>query len=248
MNHPPGLNATSHHMSGHLSMQGMNLSPHSSAMSLSGTSPMPSGQSPNSAYGSAGMPLPLSGQNTGSHAYQPLGASPLAGSLTAGTVPGPSNGLHNTSRRESITHFAHVVSPDVQAPYIVPSSSNAAAPTSRPSSSAGRPAAGSPDHGISELDNLHQSRAAPPAHLGPLPPSLFTGVRSLISPTGSGHGPVSSTENSEHIGASPLLPLIPPQGGPTPLSIAMEGLAHQGPGLGPPSTLHDRVVFVSSVS
>ena len=248
VNMQPGSSASSQNMYGSMSMPGMSLSPHPPPMSLAGPSPMLPGQSPSSMYGTAGIPLPMSGQNTGNHVYQSLGASPLAGSLTAGTVPPHSNGISDLSRRESFTPFAHSVSPDPAS--MLPSRStspieNATATTSRPTSSPGRPvkSSSSPTQ-AADSDRRSQSRANPPGYLGSLPPPMFAGVKTVISPTENGYGRSRSTAS----GGSPPVPHIPVFGAAPPLPLAMEGLAHQGSGLGPPSTLHDRVVFVSNVS
>ncbi|WVO13530.1 hypothetical protein L204_101151 [Cryptococcus depauperatus] len=75
-------------------------------------------------------------------------------------------------------------------------------------------------------------RVPPSGPLGALPPSMFAGLKP--SPEGSieVEGPgVSPNANTR-------LPAPIPQ---------LEGLANQGPGLGPVNTLHDRVIFVSNL-
>jgi len=239
MNFPPGAPG-SQQMSSVNSLPGVGLSPHPPLMALEGTSPIPSSQSPISLHGNADIPLPLSGQNIGNHVYQHLGASPLAGSLTAGTVPAPLNSFSTSSRRESITPFAHSVTSDANGSLprgSVSPNGDVGLSTSRPTSSTGRlPRSHSPANGTSDFEHQAPPRVGPPGHLA----SLFGSVESAISPTESGLHPSQSAPNNHpgpsfSIGAQQALP------------VPMEGLAHQASGLGPPTTLHDRVVFVSNV-
>ena len=231
---PPGSQAMQHHFSmpshgGHGGFGGPG-GPGGHPMGMSGSSPMPQSSSPGSSYGPGGMPLPLNGQNTGNQSFN---ASPLAGSLTSG---GP-HSMFNPQRRDSLSPFPHSNSSDVPAPIAHPQSTSPAimgASLSRPGSTSGK---------ASPL-KTDASRAAPPGGLGSLPPPIFGGVKSVVSPADMG---------SERSSAGPTPPI--PTKGPgiiggqgSSVAIAMEGLAHQGQHMGPPSTLHDRVVFVSNVS
>ena len=224
---PPQRPPVAHGSSAHHNMPGH------PPMVASGSSPIPGTVSPNLTLG--GLPLPLSGQNTG-NAFQSSASSPLAGSLTTGTTaPNQSslNGL-DPSRRDSLTPFAHAIPPETIGAPLPMSSSPALVPgqTSRPSSSAGRPLqSSSPPKG----ETAPGHRAPAPGTLGPLPPPLFAGVKAVISPSDNGN----ASDSSLHVGPSPP---------PPPVALAMEGLSHQGAHMGPPSTLHDRVVFVSNVS
>ena len=78
-------------------------------------------------------------------------------------------------------------------------------------------------------------RAAPPGNLGPLPPNYFAAL------TGSG-GKVAPSQGATAGGGGAGMPAAPH------FPVPIEGMAHQGVGLGPPGNLHDRVVFVSNVS
>ena len=239
MNGHQGGSGGSQQMMGVLSMPGMSLSPHAPPMSLSGSSPLQPGPSPNPMYGNGGLPLPLSGQNTGNHIYQTLGASPLAGSLSAG-IPLPG---HNNARRDSLTPFAHSIPPDegsLPRPRSTSPSLNTGPSQSRPSSSSGRPTnTSSPPR---DAHSAERSRV-PPAHLASVPMPSFSTVKNVLSPTDIAFDRRQSTGS----GSSPPVPQGPPGGIAHQMPMNMEGLAHQGPGLGPPSTLHDRVVFVSNV-
>ncbi|WWD05954.1 hypothetical protein V865_004039 [Kwoniella europaea PYCC6329] len=208
-----------------LLVPGLGPSPVAPPMTLSGSSPIPSSQSPSSLYPS--LSLPLSVQNTGGHShghghhggqpYPPLVASPLAGSLSAGTTPN--------------THTSPDPNPTIPLPRSTSPNPN---PTSRPTSSQSKTT--SPAKG---------DRAPPPGTLGPLPPLPFAAIKPVVSPTMSNPGlaPSASSVSAESLGPSPpvitRVPIAPiPQ---------LEGLAHQGLGLGPPETLHDRVIFVSNL-
>lgn len=207
-------------------------------MNMAGSSPIPHSISPGPGFGPGMHPIPLSGQNTGN--YQPLGASPLAGSLTSG--PGSGGGVNQT-RRDSLSPFAHTLSPDSAPPPLVAHRSTsplsgAPGPSSRPTSSHDHPTASSTDS---------SQRQGPPGSLGTLPPSVFAGVRSVGSSQDNGAGSDSTPSLTNSKGPTPpLQPKAMPGGAP--VAIAMEGLSHQGAHMGPPSTLHDRVVFVSNVS
>ncbi|KAK8844608.1 hypothetical protein IAR55_006455 [Kwoniella newhampshirensis] len=208
------------------------LSPGCAPMSVSGSSPLPGGQSPSSIFGS--VPPPLSVQNTGGPLYPQLAASPLAGSLTAGAELAPLHGV-STGRHDSDTPLSHPISPDPNLPLqgtSPPISSN----ISRPPSDHGKlPSNASPSK---DSDGL-TGRAPPPGTLGPLPPPLFAGVKAVISPPNAGET-VASVAGAGDGAISP--PKV--QG---PLIASMEGLSHQSMGLGPPNTLHDRVIFVSNL-
>ncbi|WVW81670.1 hypothetical protein I302_103665 [Kwoniella bestiolae CBS 10118] len=191
-----------------LLIPGMGPSPVAPPTALSGSSPIPSSQSPNSLYPS--LSLPISVQNTGGHGhgqpYPQLAASPLAGSLSAGTMN---------------THTSPDPNPSIPLPR-----STSPNPTSRPTSSHSKPT--SPAKG---------ERAPPPGTLGPLPPPPFAVVSPALSNAGlAGAG-------AERLGPSP--PTVPHA--PIAPIPQLEGLAHQGLGLGPPDTLHDRVIFVSNL-
>ncbi|WVQ93950.1 hypothetical protein IAU59_001028 [Kwoniella sp. CBS 9459] len=210
---------------------GLGHSPAAPPMGLSGSSPVTSHQSPPAHFGS--ISLPLSVQNTGPQAFPQLAASPLAGSLSAGS--GPSSSTNLAGRLDSLAPFSHSTSPDPVAGHL--RSTSPAPPMartgSRPPSSNGQPLA------TSSPSKDGANRAPPPGHLGSLPPPPFAQPKSVISPTESvtGTGP-------EATGVSPSLSHRGPPGAAIP---QLEGLAHQGMGLGPPETLHDRVIFVSNL-
>ena len=189
------------------------------------------------------------GQNSGP-GMQAIGASPLAGSLTAGSGSGPNSSAAsvsgvNPARRDSLSPFAHAITPDSGVPAAPgPQSSSPAlgsASGTRPSSGSGRQAAPSPN----KLEGLN-GRSGSLGSLASLPPPLFAGVKSVIASSEGVETGIGSQSTSA--GSTPLPGKAnAPAPGP-PVAIAMEGLSHQGAHMGPPSTLHDRVVFVSKVS
>ncbi|WVF66329.1 hypothetical protein IAT40_001069 [Kwoniella sp. CBS 6097] len=212
---------------------GLGHSPAAPPMGLSGSSPVPTSQSPSAMYGS--VSLPLSVQNTGPQPYPQLVASPLAGSLSAGTAPSSSTNL--AGRSESLTPFSNGTSPDPVAPHL---RSTSPAPSmartgSRPVSNNGQPLSSSSP----SKDAIN--RAPPPNALGTLPTPPFPQPKSVISPTESANG---SGASGDLTGISPSLSSKVP---PVAAIPQLEGLAHQGMGLGPPETLHDRVIFVSNL-
>ena len=225
MSHP---SFGSHHMGGMIGLppgaHPINLSPQPAAMGISATSPALSGNSPNP-----------EGSLNGS--FQALGASPLAGSLSLGADPtGSGFSPLDARRRSSVTPFANAApsesgsAPRSHSPAMVPGFSGSGA-SSRPTSSTGQGSGGKPGSNSPTKVESHSARAPPPGSLGPLPPSMFAGVKAVVSPGES----VGSNGLSDH--AKPVAPL----------PIAMEGLTHQGAHMGPPATLHDRVVFVSNL-
>ncbi|WWC85695.1 uncharacterized protein L201_000561 [Kwoniella dendrophila CBS 6074] len=231
-----------------LSSLGTHSSPLAPPMTLSGSSPIPTSQTPSASLYPA-VSLPISAQNTGGHPlpYPQLAASPLAGSLTAGTPqPHPQTGIH--SRRESQAPFSHSISPDPHIPQPHPKSTSPAPDiavgASRPSTGHDKPTP--PPSSISLVRGDSSSgRAPPPGNLGALPPPPFGAVKAVISPTSSSQGlaPSGPSASTDEIGQSPsAIPRVPVA--PIP---QLEGLAHQGMGLGPPGTLHDRVIFVSNL-
>ncbi|WVQ74042.1 hypothetical protein IAR50_003624 [Cryptococcus sp. DSM 104548] len=184
-------------------LPGMGVSPSANPAPLPGSSSLPGGQSPTTLFNASTLPINV--QTTGG--AQPLAASPLAGSLTSGQTGPAASSAINQARRDSLTPFAYAMTPP---------ESSAQLPSSRPtSSSSAKPT--SPNGG----------RAPPPGTLGPLPPSMFAGIR-----------PSTAGESDSGLGVSPTASTRVPQ---------LEGLANQGMGLGPPSTLHDRVIFVSNL-
>ena len=161
--------------------------------------------SPALSFTQNGMPMqmPLSGQNTGSHGYGHMGASPLAGSLTVGgdiiaRVGSSASNPHGIS-----PHLAHLALPRAPSPALLGTGS-------RPPSSQGHHSASS--HG-SHANGAGFARA------------------SFSSQGLPGDVPFPHRGSIDH-GIVPHL----------------EGLGQRGPGLGPPETLHDRVIFVSNVS
>ncbi|KAK1921316.1 hypothetical protein DB88DRAFT_468638 [Papiliotrema laurentii] len=242
---PPGAHPLQHHFS--LPSHGLPPS-HSHQLGGTGSSPNLLSSSPRSGYGSGGLPLPLMGQNSGP-GMQAIGASPLAGSLTAGSGSGPNSSAAsvsgvNPARRDSLSPFAHAITPDSGVPAAAgPQSSSPAlgsASGTRPSSGSGRQAAPSPN----KLEGLN-GRSGSLGSLASLPPPLFAGVKSVIASSEGVETGIGSQSTSA--GSTPLPGKAnAPAPGP-PVAIAMEGLSHQGAHMGPPSTLHDRVVFVSKL-
>lgn len=196
-----------HHMAGAMSHPGMSLSPHPPHMSIGGSAPGPGRPRSPAHFGPNGLHPhpPLSGQNTGSHGFGQLGASPLAGSLTTGAdLPRPGSSLSNPLGISP--HSSSLALPRA------PSPAHASGPGSRPTSGQGH-------RSVSPIDPTR------PPHSN-LQPSNHT-VSAAHGP-GPNHGPPPPAEH----GHMPHL----------------EGLGHKSAILGPPSTLHDRVVFVSNVS
>lgn len=66
---------------------------------------------------------------------------------------------------------------------------------------------------------------------GQIPSTIFPSVKAVSSPDAESERP--------DVG--------PPQYPPQPVPMALAGLVQQATGLGPPSNVHDRVVFVSNV-
>ncbi|WRT63540.1 uncharacterized protein IL334_000445 [Kwoniella shivajii] len=233
---PPFPQGAGHSGSHGMFIPGLGPNPTAHPMTMSGSSPIPpipSAQSPSAMYGT--LSLPLSVQNTGGQAqpYPQLAASPLAGSLSSGlTQPtGPGNYI---PRLDSSTPLSHTASPDPSIP--VPRTTSPTPGGSRPTSSQEKaPTSISPARGDSGL-----GRAPPPGNLGALPPPPFAGASAVVSPTESSQGVAPGVEA---LGSSPpALPRVPGASVPQ-----LEGLSHQGMGLGPPNTLHDRVIFVSNL-
>lgn len=233
---PPGSQAMQHHFSmpshggqGGFGGPGGLSGPGGNSMGMTGASPIPASSSPASSYGPGGIASLLNGQHTGNQSF---GASPLAGSLTSGVVAS----MYNPQRRDSLSPFPHNLASETTPP-IAPVSTSPAligASLSRPGSISGKASPHKSDG----------SRAVPPASLGSLPVPLFAGSKAVASP------PEMSSERSS-TGPTPPIPSknVGVVGGQAShVAIAMEGLAHQGQHMGPPSTLHDRVVFVSNVS
>ena len=161
--------------------------------------------SPALSFTQNGMPMqmPLSGQNTGSHGYGHMGASPLAGSLTVGGDPIARVGSSASNPHGISPHLAHLALPRAPSPALLGTGS-------RPPSSQGHHSASS--HG-SHANGTGFARA------------------SFSSQGLPGDVPFPHRGSIDH-GIVPHL----------------EGLGQRGPGLGPPETLHDRVIFVSNVS
>ncbi|EIW73137.1 hypothetical protein TREMEDRAFT_56132, partial [Tremella mesenterica DSM 1558] len=157
--HGPG----SQPMFGTHPMPGFNPSTHPSHLGTSGSPPLIS-HSPTPPFGPNGLPLPLSGQNTGSHGFLPLGASPLAGSLSAGT-------FNEEPRRGSFAAFVQSISPNASSTSLPRSASPApplSLPLSRGSSNGGLPGyASSSDH---PNPQPRPTRDPVPSNLGNLPP------------------------------------------------------------------------------
>lgn len=125
-------------------------------------------------------------------------------------------------------------------PQRVSSPATGVAISSRPTSSHG--AVSNSSEGKSDTH-----RQGPPGSLGPLPAPMFANVKAVVSPAESGAASDTTPTHSHSMGPTPpAQPKVLPGGAP--VGIAMEGLSHQGAHMGPPSTLHDRVVFVSNVS
>jgi hypothetical protein len=197
-------------MGGSMSMPGMFLPHHQPPHHLVGPhrnhSPAPS-----FSHHGMHMTMPLSGQNTGSHGYGHVGASPLAGSLSVGggdpiaRVGSSASNPHGISPR-SLT----LALPRVPTPGLAPGQN------SRSASSQG-----------------HRSMSSSSSHI-PLPPNGAAFARHSFSgaPGLSGEVPFPHRASVDH-GNVPHL----------------EGLGQRRMAdLGPPETLHDRVIFVTNVS
>ncbi|KAE8538232.1 hypothetical protein D1P53_005571 [Cryptococcus gattii VGV] len=203
---------------------GMGVPSSSGAVGLTSSTPIPGAQSPPSVFGA----LPLSVQNTGLSAFHALSQSPLAGSLTSGTGTAMPAGA-NAARGDSLTPFGASLTTFDPAAAPLPGNASPNMAVSRPTSSSGSLKPSSPG-----------GSRAPPGTLGPLPPSLFAGIKpapagDAIAGAIAGDIPAAQSPNG---GAGRLAAAPIPQ---------LEGLANQGMGLGPPSTLHDRVIFVSNL-
>ncbi|WVR03278.1 hypothetical protein IAU60_000269 [Kwoniella sp. DSM 27419] len=198
-------------------------------MGMGGSNPISSSQSPPTMYGSAS--LPLSVQNTGGPPYPHLAASPLAGSLTAGT--GATGASHvSAPRRDSQTPFSHHASPD---PIVsLGKSASPALAQAQTSSIVSRP--------NSTNDSAISAAASPPVKDG----SAMTIPPALLHARGSIHG-IDLTGSDIDLGRRSPAISASRRGSAVPPIPQLEGLAHQGTGLGPPSTLHDRVIFVSNL-
>lgn len=136
----------------------------------------------------------------------------------------------NAARRDSLTPFGASLTTFDPAAVPLPGNASPNMAVSRPTSSSGSVKPSSPG-----------GSRAPPGTLGPLPPSLFAGIKPAPAgdaTTGAIAGDIPAAQ-SPNGGAGRLAAAPIPQ---------LEGLANQGMGLGPPSTLHDRVIFVSNVS
>lgn len=193
-----------HPMMGNLSAPNMGMPPHLPPMGGSTSSPIP-------------VPATLS-SSSGGPGFANLGASPLAGSLTSGLPQAPLPAIPanlDPGRRPSSSAMS-------QASGHMTRSTTPLGSSSRPSTSAGTGNTSPP------------ARAAAPGSLGPLPPSLFAGVKAVVSPAEPDPAALAQGRRDSKNALSSQFP-------------QMEGLAHQGPDLGPPATLHDRVVFVSNL-
>ena len=236
MGYSQGASGSLHGIVNTSSMSGNSVSPQPPFMSLSGSLPITSSQSPHSLPGSAGFLLPLMAQHTDGHNNQ-VGVPPLVGVTNARTQADSSNGLESHSRRNSSTLLSHTTRSELPAS----GDSHTAVPTgvslSRPPSSAGNPKS------ASDFDEHLNPRVAPLGRLGHLPNTLMMGVKPP-SPT---NGSLNIMHSSERGTATPPDIHTTAFGGPHGLPSTMEGLAHQGSELGPLNTLHDRVVFVSNV-
>jgi len=209
------------------------------------SSPFPTKQTSSPAF--AGLPLPLHGQLTGGRGPPNLAASPLAGSLSAGTLPAsfeaagaPRGSLAPSTQSSDATGHARAtsISPPIRAGLLL--TTEAEQPFPRRSIS---PVTRSEDASVPfPLQNL---RITPPGSFAPVFASHPAGSNP-VNPAADSAQAISRSAPSGGLRTSPSSvsqdpPTILPRN-------MMEGLAHQGPELGPPSTLHDRVIFVSNVS
>lgn len=228
---PPISGPGAQSMMGMMSLPGMG-GPYAPPMTSNGSSPIPLSQTPAPPYGVPGQSVPAHSQHTGATQFTPFGASPLAGSLSAGTEE--DGGLKwdpSSMPNQHLSHEAHL-----QQPNRVPSPHHHHAETSQPTSS----------HDIRTNPPSGEilPQRPPPLPLGQLGSSsthTAPGAQSQRSPSDSSFGP-------SRVGSSDHFPVPPGQLGHGSGPMQMEGLAHRGAVLGPPSTLHDRVVFVSNVS
>ncbi|TXT06058.1 hypothetical protein VHUM_03531 [Vanrija humicola] len=152
-------------------------------------------------------------------AIPPIGASPLAGSLTSGTsgaagAPGAPGTVPGLGGDQNSLPLPRSKSPGSLAPARLPSD-----PTT---SSPGKP-----------NDDL-LGRAPGAGRIGP----PFAGVKNALSPEVN-TAPLRRLSGGQD--TAPTLPIAPP-------AIALNGLAGQAKDLGAPATLVDRVVFVKNLS
>lgn len=153
----------------------------------------------------------------------PVGASPLAGSLTAG--PGGPAGGPGWAPRESLAPYGTVPGgPD-------------------------HTRSASPGSGLPQLTG--EGRPPSPGKLGDheLPIGRAPGGMGRLQPFGAGKNalapdlePATVHRPGSSDSTSPALSMVSPP------PIALNGLANQGKDLGAPNTLFDRVVFVKNVS
>lgn len=214
--HPHQMHMNNGHpMGGSMSMpgpgHGQMFMPHHQQPYLNGQ--IHRSHSPALSFSQTGMPMPLSGQNTGSHSlgYGHMGASPLAGSLTVGADPIGRVGSSASNSNGISPHSLHLALPRAQSPVTL------AVMHSRPASSQG-----------------HHSASSHGSHAHIVPNGAAFARASFSGSQGNaGDVPFPHRHSIDHgHGNVPHL----------------EGLGHRGPGLGPPETLHDRVIFVSNVS
>ncbi|KAL1409662.1 hypothetical protein Q8F55_003658 [Vanrija albida] len=179
-------------------------------------------------------------------AIPPIGASPLAGSLTSGTsaatgapgAPGNVPGLANLGGGPGGPNWSHS-GRDTLAPFgALPVTDQSQLPLPR-SKSPGSLATSRlaldrpPSPGNANDDAL--GRAPGANRIGP---PFAGGVKNALSPE-VGTAPLRRLSGGQD--AAPTLPIAPP-------TIALNGLAGQAKDLGAPATLVDRVVFVKNLS
>lgn len=210
-------------MTGTMSHPGLSMSPHPPHMAPGGSAPgFGSGPgligrthspAPNH-FGPNGHHPTLSGQNTGSQGFGQVGASPLAGSLSAGADIMPRPGSSSSNRLGVSPHSSNLALPRAPSPAHPPRSNS-------------RPNSGQSDRSVSPGAGVRPQLSQGPSTTVPYPQQGSVNGQQGLAPLEHAH----TARLNNDLGHTPHL----------------EGLAHRSNHLGPPDTLHDRVVFVSNL-
>lgn len=244
-------------------------SPLAGALTGTGTATLPSGSVPNA------LPIPTGPEGRRdstqsksaspfiSHAVPPAGIAPGAG-MGNGVPEGARRDAHSHSKSFSTSsalyatqsrtsgNSGHSGHSDPHSP-----ASNATPPVAHRDAPSGTASTSMPRSHSHSHSASTSSRAAPPGNLGPLPPNYFAALAGATNGAGGNNSSVGMGNTNgaaagagagvghgnghgrSHYAGTSAAPHFP---------VPIEGMAHQGVGLGPPENLHDRVVFVSNVS